>query len=102
MFLVQFEATPRRDAAAPPDAAGAFVSCWIERQTREEAIEVARAAIEAEGWIVGEPDEAYSVDADTYPPGKDGREYFEQALIDKEVLVYHCYPAEDEEESAGE
>ena len=101
MFLVQFEATPRRDAAAPPDAAGAFVSCWIERGSLDEAIRVARAGIQAEGWIVGEPDEAYPVDAATYPPGKDGREYFEQALIDKEVFVYHCYPPEDDD-SAGE
>src|SRR5688572_28167365 len=101
MFLIQFEATPRRDSTIEADAGGAFVNCWIERESREEAIAVARAMIEASGWIVGEPDEAYPVDSDTYPMGKDGREYFEQALIDKEVIVFHCYPAKDDD-SAGE
>lgn len=73
------------------------MSCWIERPTLDEAVRVARAGIEEEGWIVDEPDEAYAVDAATYPPGGDGREYFEQALIDKEVFVFHMYPEVDEE-----
>lgn len=97
MFFVQFEATPRRGACISADVAGAFVNCWIERPTLEEAVQVARAAIEAENWIVDEPGEAHWVDASTYPPGKDSREYFEQALIDKEVFVFHCVPEVDDE-----
>jgi len=62
------------------------VNCWIDRPTLAEAIDVARAGIRAEGWIVDEHDEAYEVDEQTYPPNKSGREYFQQALIDKEVL----------------
>jgi hypothetical protein len=61
MYFVLFEATPRRDARTAPEAAGAYVSCWIERPTLDEAVRVARTGIEAEGWIVGEPDEAYEV-----------------------------------------
>ena len=101
MYFVLFEATPRRDARAAPEAAGAYVSCWIERPTLDEAVRVARTGIEVEGWIVAEPDEAYEVDAATYPPGKGGREYFEQALIDKEVWAFHLFPEVDGE-TAGE
>jgi hypothetical protein len=97
MFFIQFDATPRRDARTAPRAAGGVVTCWIERPTLDEAIRVARAGIEAEGWIVGEHDEAYEVDETTYPPGHDGREYFEQALIDKEVFVFDTFPEVDEE-----
>src|SRR5688572_4824912 len=97
MFLVQFEATPRRDARTSPDSAGAFVNCWIERATLAEAIRVARADVEAEGWIVGEPDDAHAVDASDYPAGQIGREQFEQALVDKEVFRFHCYPVVDEQ-----
>lgn len=97
MFFVLFEATPRRSASVTEDVAGAYVNCWIERPTLDEAVRVARTAIEAEGWIVDEPDEAYWVDASTYHPGKDGREYFEQALIDKEVVVFHCFPEVDDD-----
>lgn len=74
------------------------MSCWIEGPTLKEAILVAREGIKTEGWIVDdEPDEAYEVDSTTYPPGGDGREYFEQALIDKTVWVFHQFPEVDEE-----
>ena len=97
MFFVQFEATPRREARSSADAAGAYVNCWIERSTLEEAIRVARCSIEAEGWIVDDPDEAFPVDASDYPDGHPGREYFEQAMVDKQVFVFHCFPEVDDE-----
>jgi hypothetical protein len=96
VYFVLFEATPRRDAKVDSDVAGAYVSCWIERPTRDEAVRVARTGIEENGWIVGDPDEAYEVNAATYPPGKNGREFFQQALIDKEVFVYHTFPEVDD------
>ena len=95
MYFLLFEATPRRSAKADSAAGGAFVACWIERPTRRRAVADARTLIEAQGWIVGKPDEAYEVDESTYPPGKNGREYFQQALIDKQVLVFHVYPDVD-------
>jgi hypothetical protein len=95
MFFVQFEATPRKTAQLAPEAGGAYINCWIERSTVDEAIRVARSAIAAEGWITDQPEEAYAVDADTYPPGKDGRDYFIQALTDKEVFVYYTHPEVD-------
>jgi hypothetical protein len=101
MYFLMFEATPRRYARIAPEAAGAYVNCWIDRPTLGEAIRVARAGIEAEGWIVGEPDEAYEVDASTYPPGQAGRECFEQALIDKEVWRFHVFSEVDGEAAGG-
>jgi hypothetical protein len=101
MYFVLFEAAPRRDARTDPEAAGAFVSCWIDRPSLDEAVRVARTGIEAEGWIVDELDEVYEVDATTYPPGKEGRESFEQALIDKQVWEFHTF-SEVDDESTGE
>ncbi|MFT3786529.1 MAG: hypothetical protein QM770_10230 [Tepidisphaeraceae bacterium] len=97
MYFIQFDATPRKDARTARDAAGAIVNCWIDRATIDEAIDAARAFIRAEGWIVDEPNAAHAVDASDYPPGQDGREHFEQALIDKEVFVLHTFPEVDEE-----
>jgi hypothetical protein len=97
MFFIQFDGTPRRDARTAPHAAGGRVNCWIERETLDEAVRVARDGIVAQGWIVDEPDEAYVVDETNYPPGQDGREYFEQALIDREVFVFYTYPEVDGE-----
>jgi hypothetical protein len=95
MFFVQFEATPRKTARTASEAAGAYINCWIERSTLPEAVRVAREAIAAEGWITDEPEEAYEVDSNTYPPGKDGRAYFLQALTDKEVFVFYTHPEVD-------
>jgi hypothetical protein len=92
MFFLQFSATPRHGACIAHEAGGALVNCWIERPNLEEAIGFARRGIEAEGWNAGEPDLAHAVDAAAYPPRTQQREYFEQALIDKEVLVFHTYP----------
>ncbi len=98
MYFVLFEATPCRNVKrVAGNTAGAYVSCYIQRATRDEAIQAAKAGIEAEGWIVDEPDEAYMVDDSTYPPGKEGRDYYQQALIDREVFVFHCFPDTDGE-----
>jgi hypothetical protein len=48
--------------------------------------------IEEYGWIVGDADEAYGVDADSYTHDNPDRQYFEQALIDREVFVFHRFP----------
>ena len=96
MFFVQFEATPQLDNPDSRNSAGAFVNCWIARDTIEEAIRVGREWIAGEGWIVNEPDEAYVVDESWYRPGAKGREYFEQALIDREVFVFYCFPDQEE------
>ena len=86
MYFVLFEATPRRDALTDSETAGAFVSCWIERVTLDEAVRVARSSIEA-----------YAVDDATYPPGKVGRDKYVQALIDKEVYFFFEFPQVDGE-----
>lgn len=98
MFYFLFEGTPRRESGANEDIGGAFINCWIERPTLEEAEHVARSDIEAEGWIVGNPEEAHAVDRSTYANNPVGMEYFEQALTDKEVFVFNQYPVVDEEE----
>ena len=91
MFFIQFEATSRRTGARE-GIGGAFVNCWIDRPSLQSAISVARQMIEADGWIVGDADEAYAVDAGSYALDNPNREYFEQALIDREVIVFHRYP----------
>lgn len=100
IFFVTFEGTPRRGSAAE-DVGGALINCWMRRDTVAEAVAGARAGIEVEGWIVGEPDEAREVGDAEFPPEAEGREYYEQALRepDGEVLVFYQYPEVDEDET---
>jgi hypothetical protein len=91
MWFIQFEATARHTAALE-SVGGAFVNCWIDRPSIQSAISAARQMIEAAGWIVGDPDETYAVDVDSYALDHPNRQYFEQALVDREVIVFHTYP----------
>ena len=97
MFLLLFEVTADLNHPDADHIGGAFVGCWIDRATLREAEYVARKHIAQAGWIVGEFDEAYPVDEATYPPGSVGRSQFEQALLDREVFVFHTYPIVDQE-----
>lgn len=98
MFFLLFEATPRSDNPEGEEHGGAFVSCWIDRPNLAEAKRIAREMIERHGWIADEPDEAYPIDRTAYETDATGREFYEQALIDKEVIVFHVFPLVDEEE----
>ncbi|MGI8980716.1 MAG: hypothetical protein ACR2FY_15930 [Pirellulaceae bacterium] len=101
MYFVQFLATPRKNARTAPESAGAFVNCWIERPSLAEAINTARESVEAEGWIVDEPEMAHQVDAGHYSESDEGEQYFKQALIDKEVFVFHTFPDVDANDKEG-
>lgn len=70
----------------------AFVGCWVERDTEQEAEEVARALIVADGWEVVRTEEISVVNAEDYEDDEEYRQYYEQALEDKEVFVFHVCP----------
>jgi hypothetical protein len=73
------------------------VNCWIDRITFDEAENAGRQMIEKHGWWAGKLDQAREVEVGEYDEHTPGREYFEQALIDGEALVFHTWPkgAED-------
>jgi len=85
------------DAAPDPtfdheaDYAGACVSCWIKDQTADNAFRIARCYIEEHGWVVLEKDEHYPITAEAYENNPHSKKYFNQALIDEEVFVFHTY-----------
>ncbi|MDF7802052.1 hypothetical protein P4C99_21450 [Pontiellaceae bacterium B1224] len=70
---------------------GAFINCWIKDQTTQNAIYIAKGCIEDEGWIVLELNDHRIVTDEDYNEGHDGREYYEQALIDEEVFFFHTF-----------
>jgi hypothetical protein len=102
MFFLQFEGTPPRLDPEWQGIGGAFISCWIERATLEEAEAVARSMIGQLRWIISEPDRACSVDREDYVHDPEGLEIFEQAIVDREVLVFDCYPDEEIGSESGE
>jgi hypothetical protein len=94
MFYVQYPVTPLPDRSdVATRYGGAIVNCWIDRPTRLEAEIVAKQMIESEGWQVLKSLEINEVSEADYSKDHDARQYFEQAQLDKEVLVFFVYPA---------
>src|SRR5437870_4152646 len=73
---------------------GASVSCWIRDQTKINAFYISKGWIEDQGWIIEGLDEQYPISADDYKTKLDGKQFYEQALIDEQVFVFHTFPNE--------
>src|SRR5713226_4071577 len=93
MFYFLIEAKPSPDNPEVSELGGAFVSCWIEHPTLEEAESVALKMISEARWQVVAIEERFPIDRSFYDVQSSGLQYFEQALLDKEVLVFDAYPA---------
>lgn len=91
----------------------AFIGCWIDRETEEAAIEDATAFILEEPWIIEGVESVAEVTAEDYQDDPENLEYYEQALVDKNVVVFNVCPrfttyfvqydiAQDEVDETGE
>jgi hypothetical protein len=95
MYYFNFHTLPA-NPDVDPDAGGAFVNCWIQESNIEAAEIIARQGIEDSGWTITDYEEQpRKTNRDCW--GEDKLVYYDQALIDREVWVFHRYPIEDEE-----
>jgi hypothetical protein len=97
MYFVEIHAVPE-PIHDDGTVGGAYVTCWIEASDLDDAVRRAHVEIKDAGWQPGELRRGYLTTRNDYTDDDDGLEYFEQALIDKEVCVFHCYPVHDESE----
>jgi hypothetical protein len=96
MYFFTFHAVPGPKCPDSENFGGAFVNCWIDQEACSKALAVAKHWIEErQGWIITATVESKIVERTEYEDNSEGRRYFEQALIDKEVFVVHRYPADD-------
>jgi hypothetical protein len=99
MFFFTFRAVPTPDAKEFFDSAGAYVACWIQNSSRDLAEERAAELIREYGWSVESLEEGAVVASEDYALDDEDREFYEQALVEGEVLVFNTWPrTEDEEE----
>jgi hypothetical protein len=91
MRYLIFTVEPRRGSIHAKSCLGAKVGCWIKDRSKEEAETVARTFIEGEAWNVLTLDDHQIVSDSTYKDKVEGRCYYEQALIDREVFVFYTF-----------
>ncbi|MEQ9207880.1 MAG: hypothetical protein RLN78_10980 [Phycisphaerales bacterium] len=94
MYFFSFHSIPLK----PEDKlefGGAYVNCWIQDSSIGKAEERARAVVECNEWsITNQDNDSYETTRDHWI-GDAQLEYYDQALIDGEVWVFHTYPVED-------
>jgi hypothetical protein len=92
MYFFTFRAVPTPDAREFHEAAGAYVNCWIQNSSRDLAEERAADLIHEYGWSVESLEEGAIVSSDDYEDDDEDREFYEQALMEGEVLVFNTWP----------
>jgi hypothetical protein len=103
MFFFTFQATPTPDAKEFHQAGGAYVSSWIQNGgDRHEAEQRARELIQDYGWDVEALEEGAIVSSADYESDDEDRPFFEQALVEREVLVFNTWPRGEDDEEGDE
>jgi hypothetical protein len=102
MFLLTYLAVPTSGAKEFHEAGGAYVSCWIQNQERQAAEQRATDLIQEYGWSVEGLEEGAIVTGADYDRDDEDREFYEQALIEGEVLVFNTWPRGEEDEEEDE
>ena len=92
MFVIQISAKTTPEHPKHTLIGEAFISCWIIRDTEKAATEAAIEIIEAGDWKVIEVEEIWQASDEDYAEDDELRCYYEQALIDQEVILYNLSP----------
>jgi hypothetical protein len=91
IYFFTFLAAPTPEAKEH-ESGGAFVNCWIQSDDPDEAEERATDLIYGYGWSVQSLEGEALVTADDYAEDEENRAFYEQALVEDEVLVFHMWP----------
>jgi hypothetical protein len=100
MFLVFLGARPTEAQDGYAEFGGAYVNCWVDAASERDAVAIAQAEVREAEWEPGPIESVGPVTADDYTDDASGREYFEQALLDGVVLVFHTWPRDAPEEDS--
>jgi hypothetical protein len=91
MWFVRLSVSPTPESQDFAQFAGAHVNCWLALSA-EQAIVRATELIEGYKWRVDAVEETREVHRSDYEQGSQALLYFEQALVDCEVVVFYTWP----------
>jgi hypothetical protein len=97
LFFVTILARPDHEISTSEKFGGAYVNCWVDEPSADAAVARAQLEVRDSGWIPESIDNVVAVTRKTYERREEDREYFEQALVDGIVLVFHTFPHEPDE-----
>lgn len=99
MWYFLMKVPPKAGTALANQAAGAFVSCWIDFREKDGAEHLAKYYLDEEGWDHEETQEAVWVERETYEKNPEGLEHFLEAQTDSACFVINQWPVNREDEA---
>lgn len=102
MYFFTFLSQPTPDAQEFAESGGAYVNCWIRNDDRDQAQARAAELIRDYGWTVDALEDSGTVSSEDYRDDDEDREFYEQALVEGEVLVFNTWPRGDGDDEDGE
>ena len=94
MFFLIYRAHPNVGTEAHSKYAGADIVCWINVNDRDIARAKAQQLIRARDWTIDRLEEEHPITREIAETSE-GLQYFDQALLDGEVLVFVTSPVEE-------
>ncbi|HSZ33217.1 MAG TPA: hypothetical protein VK772_07895 [Puia sp.] len=91
VYFLTFHVIPYAGNEVHGQTRGAYINCWIEAENLELAKSISAKSIKNMDWIILELQNAYEINVTDYASGSEGRQFHEQALIDKEVYSIQQY-----------
>jgi hypothetical protein len=91
LYVVQYEAQPLPGSDSFATCSGAAVNIWVSAATEEQALAIASQEVHDAGWLIESLEAVFPITRDDYSEDPTGLEYFEQALVDGVVLVFHTW-----------
>jgi len=98
IFYIQYESIPTSESNDYKGTGGAFINCWIKATSIEAAKNMAENSINENNWKILSLEESFLVNEEHYKENDESREFYQQAVIDGEVYVYHSWTNEAQEE----
>ena len=96
MILVRHHVVPSTKHLQRNEIGGAYLVSYVNQTDDAIAIQMARDEID-EKWRIEDFEGTKIVTRGQYDDADPNLQYFDQALIDDVVSVYHTYPIDEEE-----
>lgn len=93
LFIFEYHAKPKLES----EFLGAYVNCWIMSEELNYAKFKSRDLVEEENWEIDSFEDITEIKRNEIKKGDKRFKYYEQVIIDKEVLVFYTYDNLEEE-----
>jgi hypothetical protein len=98
LYFMTFTARPDTDAEDLRRTGVAYVNAWVEASSEADAVARATRQIAEAQWIVESVDRIIRLSRNDYETSDPALSYFDQALIDGEVFVFHTWSPGSQED----